>query len=190
MRKIFLAVIFIAVTHTIIAQKISWGMKAGANITNFTGGDFQNVNKKALIGFHAGLFLNFNFGLLSLQPEVLVSTAGAKFENADSSFRLTYLSVPVMLKFRTPGGFYFEIGPQVGFKLSENISNQTVKDFAKNLDLTAAGGLGFQTKGGLGLGARYLAGLSKVGNFIATSSADPDFKNSIFQIGISIPFGK
>jgi len=190
MKKIFIAVFFIAATHIVVAQKIGWGLKAGANITNFTGGNFQNADKKALVGFHGGVFFNFRLGPVSLQPEVLVSTAGAKFKNADSSFKLIYLSVPVMLKYRTAGGFYFEIGPQVGFKLSEDVSNQTTGDFAKNLDFAGAVGLGFQTKSGLGIGGRYIAGLSKVGDFIATSTVDPDFKNSIIQVGVSLPLGK
>ncbi len=190
MKKIFMAVFFVAVTNSVFAQNISWGLKAGASITNFTGGNFENVDKKALVGFHGGIFLNFRLGPVSLQPEVLVSTAGAKFENADSSFKLIYLAVPVMLKYRTAGGFYVEIGPQVGFKLSEDVSNQTTGDFAKNLDFAGAAGLGFQSKGGLGIGARYVLGLSKVGDFQATANADPDFKNSIIQVSLSIPLGK
>ena len=190
MKKIFLALIFIMVTHVVIAQKIKWGLKAGANITDFTGSNIQNVKEKALIGFHAGFLVAFKFGSFYLQPELIVSTAGAKYENVDSSFKLIYLSAPLMLKYRTASGIYFEIGPQVGFKLSENISKQTVEGFAKNLDLSAAAGIGFQTKKGFGIGGRYLAGLSKVGDFITTPSADPDIKNSILQIGISIPFGK
>ncbi len=95
-----------------------------------------------------------------------------------------------MLKLRSPGGFYVEAGPQVGFKLSENVSDETIGDFAKNLDLSAGAGLGFQTKGGLGIGARYLVGLSKVGDFEPSAGIDPDFKNSVIQVGLSIGLGK
>ena len=190
MKKIIMILLLVAAINPVIAQNFSGGLKAGVNISNFTGGDFDNVDKQALVGFHAGGFLNFRFGAISLQPEVLVSTAGAKFENADSSFRLIYLSVPVMLKYRTEGGFYLEAGPQVGFKLSEDITGQTVEDFAKNLDLSVGAGLGFQTKGGLGIGGRYLVGLSKVGDFEPSQGVDPDFKNSVIQLGISFPLGK
>lgn len=190
MRKIIpLLLVFFVITEA-NAQNFSGGIKAGVNITNFSGGSFDNVDKKALIGFHAGGFLNFRLGAISIQPEVLVSTAGAKFENADSSFKLVYLSVPVMLKYRTTGGFYLEAGPQIGFKLSEDVGNETVNDFAKNLDLAIAVGLGFQTKSGLGIGARYIAGLSKVGDFEPSAGFNPDFKNSVIQVGISFPIGK
>src|SRR5690349_13332973 len=136
MKTFFLALAILLTTGIVQAQKISWGLKAGASITNFTGENFNNVDKKALIGFHGGLFFSFRLGAMYLQPEAFVSTAGAKFENADSSFKLIYLSVPVMLKYRTPIGLFFEIGPQVGFKLSENVSNQTIGNFAKNLDFS------------------------------------------------------
>lgn len=190
MKKIIMILLLVAAINPVIAQNFSGGLKAGVNITNFTGGSFDNVDKKALVGFHAGGFLSLRLGAISLQPEVLVSTAGAKFENADSSFRLIYLSVPVMLKYRTEGGFYLEAGPQVGFKLNEDITGQTVGDFAKNLDLSVGSGLGFQTKGGLGIGGRYLVGLSKVGDFEPSEGVDPDFKNSLIQLGISFPLGK
>src|SRR5690606_24268709 len=131
----------------------------------------------ALIGFHAGGYLNFALGGFSVQPELLVSTAGAKFENAGESenYKLTYITVPVMARFKSAGGFYVEAGPQVGFKISEDVGNETINDFAKGLDLSLGAGLGFQA-GSLGIGARYLAGLSKVGDFDA-GDIDPDFKN-------------
>ena len=186
---LFLFLLAGSATH---AQSVKAGIKAGANFSNFTGGDFDAVEKKAIVGFHGGGFLNFSFGALSLQPEALVSTQGARIDSATRSYdwKLTYLTIPVMLKLRSPVGFYAEVGPQVGFKLGENVSDETIGDFAKNLDLSAGAGLGFQTKGGLGIGARYLVGLSKVGDFEPSSGIDPDFKNSVIQVGLSIGLGK
>lgn len=174
------------------AQNFSGGIKAGANISNFNGGNFDAVKKKAIVGFHGGGFLNFSFGALSLQPELLVSTQGARIDSASRSYdwKVTYATVPVLLKFRSAGGFYLEAGPQVGFKLSEDVSDERIEDFAKSLDLSAAAGLGFQTKGGLGIGARYLVGLSKVGDFEPSQNIDPDFKNSVIQVGAFITLGK
>jgi hypothetical protein len=181
----FLAAIAIG-TVNVSAQSVTPGLKAGVNITNFTGGNFEDVEKNALVGFHAGGFINFAIGAFSIQPEVLVSTAGAKFEAAGETenIKLTYLTVPVIAKYRTTGGFYLEAGPQVGFKLGEDIGESTIDDFAKNLDLSICGGLGFQTKSGFGIGGRYVVGLSKVGDFDASSGVDPDFKNSVIQVGI------
>ena len=185
-------ILFLLAGSASFAQNFSAGIKAGANFSNFTGGDFDAVKKKAIVGFHGGGFLNFSFGALSLQPELLVSTQGARIDSANKSYdwKVTYATVPVVLKYRTASGFYLEAGPQVGFKLSENISDKTIKDFAKGLDLSAAVGLGLQTKGGLGIGARYLVGLSKVGDFDPPKDIDPDFKNSVIQVGAFITLGK
>ena len=185
-------VVLLFITTVSMAQSVTAGIKAGANISNFNGGNFDAVKKKAIVGFHGGGFLNFSFGGLSLQPELLVSTQGARIDSANKSYdwKITYATVTVMLRFGTGSGFFFELGPQVGFKLSESVTDESIDDFAKGLDLSAAAGLGLQTKGGLGIGARYLVGLSKVGDFDPSENIDPDFKNSVIQVGAFIRLGK
>lgn len=188
MKKIvILGFLFISLAS---AAQVNFGVKAGPNISNFTGGDFDDVKKKALIGLHAGAYLRFNFLQLSLQPELLVSTQGAKIDSANGKsydWRVTYITVPVVVQFRFGMGFYVEAGPQVGFKISDNMEDQTIKNFAKNMDLAAAVGLGLRSKKGLGVGARYTAGLSTVGEFQASSNIDPDFKNGVLQLSLYIP---
>jgi hypothetical protein len=188
MKKMFIVICIAALSIGAHAQSVRAGLKAGANITNFTGGDFENIDKKALVGFHAGGYVNFALGGISIQPELLVSSAGAKFEDADDNIKLTYITLPVMVKFKSSSGFFFEVGPQVGFKISEDIGDTPINDFAKDLDLSIGAGLGFQSSMGFGIGARYLAGLSKVGDFDA-SYIDPDFKNSVIQVGVFYTFG-
>ena len=192
MKKIVILAFLFATTTTTFAQKVVFGVKAGANVSNFTGGNFDAVDKKALVGFHGGAYLNFSFAGFAVQPELMVSTQGAKIDSVSGSYdwKVTYVTLPVMAQYRSPGGFFLEAGPQVGFKISDNIENKTIENFAKDLDLSAAIGAGIQTKKGLGVGIRYLAGLSKVGDFEATDVLSPDFKNSVLQVGISFPLGK
>ncbi|KAA0992410.1 porin family protein [Dyadobacter aurulentus] len=189
-KLLFAAVLFVSV-QSAFAQSFSIGPKAGLNISNYTGG---NIESNALVGYHLGGILNYGFGkVFSIQPEVLFSTQGAKVDNAGSKseFKISYVTVPVMLKFKTNGGFYFEFGPQAGFRTSSNIPDQTINNFAKNLDLAAAAGIGYQSPIGLGVGVRYVAGLSKVGDF-SGHSIDPDFKNSVIQASLfwAIPLVK
>lgn len=188
--KILITALSLFTVSAVCAQNISGGVKAGVNVTNFTGGDFQDVKKKALVGFHAGGYLNFALGAISLQPEVLVSTGGATLESQGEKIdaKLTYIAVPVMVKFKTASGFYVEAGPQVGFKISEDVGDQTVSNFAKDLDLAAGAGIGYSF-GKIGIGGRYLVGLSKVGDFDG-GSVDPDFKNSTIQVGLFLRLGK
>jgi len=165
------------------------GIKAGVNISNFVGGDFHNIETNSLVGFHAGGLIHWKFGPLVLQPELLFSSQGATLSNAgnDSNFKISYVNIPVVLQYETDGGFYVEAGPQVGFKVSEDIPNTTIEDFAKGSDFSIALGLGYHAKMGLGIGARYTAGVSKVGDF-DSANFDPDFKNGVIQISIFYTF--
>jgi len=79
MKKTLFVALIVALSQAASAQ-ITGGLKAGLNITNFSGGRFDNLDKQALVGFHAGGFMNFRLGAISLQPEALVSTAGAKLK--------------------------------------------------------------------------------------------------------------
>lgn len=191
MKKVLFLLLFVFTVQSGFAQHFQLGLKAGANISNFTGGDFDAVKKKALVGFHGGLFLRFKFASFGLQPEILVSTQGAKIDSLSaggtSDWKVTYINVPVMAQLYLNGGFYLEAGPQVGFKLTDDFGSTTLNDFAKGLDLSAAAGFGYRGKAGFGLGARYTAGLSKVGDFKPSNGVDPDFKNGVIQLSIYIP---
>lgn len=187
MKKI-ITILCLLITGSAMSQNISGGIKGGANFTNFTGGDFSGLGKKVLVGFHAGAYLNFGLGPVAIQPELLVSTGGAKFSEIDEEVKLTYVSIPVMVQFKPGGGFYLEAGPQVGFKISEDIGDDTVEDFAKGLDLGVGAGLGYSF-GKFGIGGRYIVGLSKVGDF-DSGDVDPDFKNSTIQVGVFLRLGK
>jgi len=180
MKKVFL---FFAMFASVSAfsQGFQLGLKAGVNVSNYTGGDLEN---KAIIGFHGGATFGFLLGdHFSIQPEVLFSAQGAKIDgigNNEEKYNVSYINLPVLAKYRFTGGFYLEAGPQVGFKVNESVPDNTIENFAKDLDLSVAAGLGYHSPIGLGIGARYNAGLSKVGDFDA-STADPDFKNSTLQ---------
>jgi hypothetical protein len=93
------------------------------------------------------------------------------------------VAVPLLLKYRTGLGLYIEAGMQEGLRVNENTEFSQTGSFAKRLDLAAIGGLGFQTKSGFGIGLRYVAGLSNVGNFSLTN-VSPNFKTSVVQASL------
>jgi hypothetical protein len=185
MKKSIVFALLLAGTAS-FAQHFDIGIKGGANISNFTGSsNVSELKASTLVGFHAGVFLGLYVGdNFSIQPEVLFSTQGAKIDNGTTKddYKLTYINVPVMAKYRFNGGFYIEAGPQIGFNVHSTVAG-TSEDFAKSTDLAIAGGLGFSSKIGLGIGARYVAGLSKVGNF-DLSTTTPDYKNGNIQISL------
>jgi len=180
MKTLLFAVSMLA-SAAAFSQDFQFGVKGGVNISNYTGGDFEN---SAIVGFHGGVIVGLMLGdHFSIQPEALFSAQGAKIKgvsNNEEKFKVSYITLPVLAKYRFTGGFYIEAGPQVGFKLDESIPDNTIENFAEDLDLSIAAGIGYHSPMGLGIGARYNAGLSKVGNFDA-STANPDFKNSTLQ---------
>jgi hypothetical protein len=184
-KNILFALLF--VSSASFAQHFELGVKAGANISNFVGSsNSSDVKTNSLVGFHGGgfvsLFVGNNF---AIQPEVFFSTQGAKIENTGANktdYKLDYVNVPVMLKYRFNGGFYLEAGPQVGFKIHETHTG-TSEDFAKSTDVAIGAGLGYHSPIGLGIGARYEAGLNKISNLDA-STTKPDWKNSSIMISV------
>jgi hypothetical protein len=169
-------------------KRFEYGVKAGVNYTNFTSASFPT---DPLIGFHGGATVAFKItDNFLVQEEFLFSTQGAKnkstmFDNND--IKLYYMSVPFLLKYRGKSGLYIEAGPQVGLKAKEDVKGLTTGEFAKKLDFAVAGGIGYQSKIGLGIGARYIYGLSKVGNF-DISNVKNDFTNNMAQASIFYVF--
>lgn len=186
MKKLFFIPLMLIGTG-LFAQGFQLGVKGGVNISNFV---HSNFDQTSLVGFHAGGILAFLIGKnFAIQPEVLFSTQGAKINSGTSTddYKVSYLTVPVLAKYRFNGGFYLEAGPQFGFKLNENVPNSSINSFAKNLDLSVDGGLGWHSNGGFGIGGRYCVGVSKVGNFDATvnnPNYTPNFRNGVAQIFI------
>jgi hypothetical protein len=182
-RMFFLATLLISISA--FSQNFQVGIKAGVNISNFKGGSFDSIKNNTLVGFHAGGFLRFKFGNFAIQPEALVSTQGAKLEylGNEKDYKITYINIPILAQYETDGGFYVEAGPQFGFKISEDVPSSTVEDFAKSTDVAIALGLGYHSKMGLGIGARYNIGVSNVGDFDATN-INPDFKNGVLQFSL------
>jgi len=164
-----------------IVSRISFGLKAGVNYSDYTNADFKT---DALIGFHAGALVNFKLTKnLSIQEEFLFSSQGAKVKGdlfGQENVKVNYLTVPFLLKYRTDFGLYIDAGPQFGYRLNENTDKEQIGEFAKQLDLAAVGGLGYQLKCGLGIEARYMAGLSKVGDF-QLSNVKTDFRSNVIQ---------
>jgi Outer membrane protein beta-barrel domain len=173
------------------AQTFQVGPKAGVNISNFTSGTGSESN--TLVGFHVGGFVSFQFGKsFAIQPEVLFSTQGAKYDDVTiKEFKANYLNIPVVAQLRMSGGLYLETGPQIGILLSAKSDDESVKDLYKSLDWSWAFGLGLRSKMGLGVSARYNLGLTKVEDNTSTTMIpfQPNGKNSVIQLGIFYAFG-
>lgn len=115
-----------AQTH--YSSNVSIGVKGGVDASHV----FFNpgVKQKLPIGATAGIQFRYieesHFGLIA---ELNFSQKGWKedYEEAPLSYRRTinYLEIPVMahVYFGRRGRFFFNVGPQVGFKISDSVSS-------------------------------------------------------------------
>jgi hypothetical protein len=171
-----------------IVSRLEFGIKAGANVSNF---EKFNIPTDPLIGYHAGLTVAYKFNdHFMVQEDFLYSLQGAKLKSGvlgTQDIKLSYLQVPIVLKYRTTSGFYIEGGAQTGILLKEEVAGyNSDQKFAKKIEASAIGGIGFQTKMGLGIGARYAYGFTKVSD--TPSAALGDFKNSTIQASLIYRF--
>lgn len=190
MKKVFFAATALMMSQVAFGQESLWsrfhfGLKAGVNSSNFEGASFDT---EMLTGFHGGAIVNFALtDKWSIQQEFLYSTQGAKIKNGfgigDTDLKLSYFSVPLLVKYHSNLGIYGEIGGQANI-LVEDAKNTGFNEFADKIDGGAVAGLGYQFQTGpvkgLGIGARYYYGFTDVGKF-SSASIKPDFKNSVIQ---------
>jgi hypothetical protein len=167
-----------------IMERLHFGLTAGANYSDYTNANFST---QALLGFHAGALVDFDLTKnLAIQEEFLFSSQGAKVKGdifGQQNINVYYMAVPFLLKYRTNSGIYIEAGPQVSTRIKDNLDSLKSGNFAKLLDLSAAAGIGYQSKSGFGIGFRYVAGLSGVGDF-KISNVNPNFRSSVIQASI------
>jgi hypothetical protein len=200
MKQVFLVAVVFTTTQTVFGQsffgsvfsKLSYGIKAGGNYSNFTS---SNFGAEGLAGFHAGAVINFRLtNNLSIQEDFLFSTQGAKTENQNifgkEDLKLSYLSIPIVLKYHTKIGIYAEVGGQANMLVSD-VKNTGFDNFANKIDAGAVGGIGYQFRTtlfkGLGIGARYYQGFTDVGKFNSTT-VKSDFKNGVAQLSVFYVF--
>lgn len=104
------------------SQEIKFGVKGGLNISSLRGNYPSEIEKtESSIGFNIGGFAEYQINdKFSLQPELLFSTQGGKvqFGNVDivtQQTKLSYLQLPVMLKYKIIDKLHIEFGPQIGY---------------------------------------------------------------------------
>jgi hypothetical protein len=179
------------------AQNFQLGIKAGGNLSTFTGSTTSAYNSYSYnAGWNAGIFTNFWLGNhFGISPEVLYTREGAKIKTTTSDnnqnvyvnnqLNLSYISIPVMAKVRFTGGFYLETGPEINFNVSQGkYQDETVKNFTKSSVFGWGLGLGYQSPIGLGIGARYNVGLTRTDNVADASFTDVNWHNSGFQLDL------
>lgn len=181
-------------------EALQLGVRAGYNLSNLSGDLADEIDTKSLSGFHIGLFTEFPVApRFSIQPEVMYSTQGAKFEGlgSEATLRTQYLNVPVLAKFYVAEGFNLQAGPQIGFLTGaeyqvDGADDIDVSDNMKGTDFGLLFGAGYKVAQGVTIDARYNMGLSNTldddANVDEGIGTDQEWKNGVFQVGIGYQF--
>jgi hypothetical protein len=199
--KRLVIVFFFTLLFVNIAQaqyrEVYFGAKVGGNLSHVMfKGDAESVfnHNKMMLSSHIGAFAEIIFNdLFSVQPELLYSVKGAHFDlvgpkDPKSSYVLKYLSLPIVGKYYVSENFSIELGPQVAYLLSARneeksdeyqsnlgyeLASVDVYDDMKALDYGVTAGIGYLTKTGFYISARYNIGLAN------TFKSQPDITNSL-----------
>ena len=183
MKKLIVAIVAVFIGTTAFSQEIDLGIKAGANFANIT--DASNLSNKT--GFQAGIFAGIKLSdKIGVQADMLYSQQGAEFKGGE--FDLTYINVPIVLKYYLFQGLNLQAGPQFGFIVDDKISFDVFGDVrrkakAEDFDLSAVVGAGYDFPFGVRLDARYNFGLTDV-----SKDNGADGKNSVFSLALGYSF--
>lgn len=189
MKRIILAAIAVMVFGFANAQKTRFGVKGGLNLTTFAGGNYWDA--KSLVGFQVGGFAEIKvIERLSIQPEVLFSTQGAKLDDLDIDSKLNYINIPVLAKFYVTKQFTVEAGPQIGFLVSAKNDGHDAKDGFKSVDTGFNFGAGYNFTENVSVGLRYTVGLSNIGDYNAETWEElyDSPKNSVLALTLAYKF--
>ncbi|HLF53509.1 porin family protein [Flavobacterium sp.] len=180
MKKSILLVVAIFTFGFANAQYKNFGLKGGLNVC-----DLSNSEASALIGFHVGGFAEFMvMEKFTLQPELLFSTQGAKYDNLN--FNLIYINLPVMGKYYVIDDFSIEAGPQIGLLVSAKEEDSDVIDSMNEIDICLNLGLGYNLNENMMLQLRYNLGLSEIEKRLP--SGIDGSKNRVMQLSFGYKF--
>jgi hypothetical protein len=171
--------------------KLGAGVKAGLNYSSqYTQNTPNSVDFKSIPGINAGAYCNYFFmDFLAIQTELMVSGKGSHWTNQynDAKDKLTYIDLPVLIKYQPVALFNIHAGPQLSYLIlakQEDLVNNlktNVLDYYYKFDLGLAFGVEANITSRVNLTVRYILGLNT-----ATTGAvyTENWKNKSFQISL------
>jgi hypothetical protein len=152
-------------------DSMKFGIKAGANFTNFSG----DADTDGKTGFYVGALIDLSVAEnFHVQPELLYSMEGADNENG-----ISYIRIPIMAKYYIMEGLNLQAGPEIAFKAGTEDGTEN----AKSLDYGLGIGAAYEFPMGLFVDARYNLGLANI-------SDDDNYKvnNTGMMVGLGYRF--
>ncbi|MCK4321302.1 PorT family protein [candidate division WOR-3 bacterium] len=194
MKKLAIVLVLLFST-SVFAQGLTFGVKGGINYNKFFGENSEGSEWK--LGFAAGAVAAFDVtDMLIIQPEVLYSMKGSGIEGVDASWDLTYIEIPVLLKYSIPMDGMIApnlfIGPSLGILISSEVTLADVtvdaKDETKSIDFGVVFGAGVDFDLGTGkvtIDGRYTYGFTSIDD----TGLDADIKNGGLSVFVGYLFG-
>jgi opacity protein-like surface antigen len=174
---------------------VSFGLRLGLNHsnTNFNMGEpkpLVPVDTKWKTGFVVGALVELGLSEhWALQQEYLFSQQSGEVSNG-ARYKMHYLSLPLLLKYRVLPRLAVVAGPQFDLmlKAQQKVGGQTtnITHDTEERGLGATAGLELSLWRSLSLSARYLQGLNHVG--IGQRSAVQEFKWQSVQVAAEVRF--
>jgi hypothetical protein len=181
MKKVMFLLFLLAVAcGSAFSSPLLLGVKAGLDLSNFSGTDASTLAKndskdslatlKSKAGFAGGVFFGINVGgTWAIQPEVLYVMKGTKISAAHvtGNINLNYFEIPVLLKLnllptKSAISPYVFAGPSLSFNAASNVSGldgtPSIKDGVRNADFGLVVGAGLDIQK-FSLDVRYDLGL-------------------------------
>lgn len=190
--------------RTSMETAVRFGVRGGVNLASLEIDDDANAtdfSTNLKTSFHVGAFVNVPIGgMFRLQPEVNYTGQGSKVDGNFISNPLNkgayeldyhYINIPIMAQLQTTSGFFVEAGPQIGFMIKAREDRNTgndidLEDKLRKTDFALGAGLGYLSRIGLGVNARYVHGLSNVYNNDAANNTPSVSENEISHRGIQL----
>lgn len=207
MKKVILSTFAVFTFYFSSAQSVRFGVKGGVNVGNIISANDRADSK---VGYHIGSFSEVRVSeRFSIQPEILYSRQGATAEETATisgvlysgkvDLKLSYIYVPVLVKYYVVKDFSLEAGPQIGFltsaKADAEISavgggpaikqSRDLKEKFNTVDFGFNFGLGYKFVKNFSATVRYNHSLLDLNKESASTKA---VKNAVVQVSIGYTF--
>ncbi|MDX9919776.1 MAG: porin family protein [Paludibacter sp.] len=184
-------------------EKISVGVKAGANISNVYDTQGDEFDADAKLGFAAGAFVQIPLGrFLGFHPEILFSQKGyqgsGSILGSDYNYTRTtnFIDVPLLIALKASPFVTFLVGPQYSYLVSQKyylhtaLGDVTEEEHFENENLlkntlSVTGGFDINLSS-IVIGAR--AGWDITNNKGDGTSTTPRYKNMWYQATVGYRF--
>jgi hypothetical protein len=192
--KLLSLAVVLLISQAMMAQ-FHLGIKGGTNITKVEGKSFK---QEFMFGYSLGAFAEIGLGnRWMLQPEVLFnqysSTLDSNYNHIyqnvfnpsyQSSVKLNYLSIPIVLNYKLIGPLSLQAGPQFGVLMDQNKTLlQNGGAAFKSGDFSLLAGAQLKLKM-LRITGRYAIGLNNINDI----DNQDKWKNQAIQLSVGLAF--